>query len=267
MNFTLSIPQSPINVQSDVLFNIQELPVSNAMLSGVLLTLLVFIATYFLITKVKPSGVPSKFQVFIEMIYDGFYKFISSIAGSDEVAKQIISIIGTVFIYIGISNILLSFPIIDSITYTLGEGSVSLLRPHTADINTTFGIAATMVIWTHILSIKKINLYNHLNKYIKINNTVKQFKKGVSDGLISLIDLLLLGPLDIISEVAKSLSLSLRLLGNMLSGLIMGAMLLSTIALVLPVPLTLYGYFTGGLQALIFGALSSSYFGSALAEE
>lgn len=268
MNFDLTVQQGELNVQSNILFSIGDFPVTNSMLAGIVLTIFIIIFSIFLARNTKQSVVPSKFQILVELMYEIFLGFISSVAGSKKVGKRILSIIGTVFIYIGISNILTLFPILDSLTYELPTGEiVSLLRTHTSDINATFGIAASIVLWTQAFSIQKKNIFKHLNQYIRIGYVYNGFKKGIGDGLISLIDLLLLGPLDLISEIAKSLSLSLRLFGNMLAGLILGSIVLGALALFAPIPLILYGVFTGILQALVFGALSASYFGSALAEE
>lgn len=259
---------SEIKIQSDILFEAWEMPVTNAMLAGIMLTLFILLLVPLLIRFINTDykATPGTFQGVMEMTYEAFLDFVAKIAGSEAVAKKILPIIGTVFIYIGISNILTFLPL-DGFSYTLEDGTeVGLFRTHTSDINATFGIAAAMIIWTQVYSILKHNIFRHVNKYFRIANLVQGFRKGPLDGFLAIIDMFV-GILDIISEFAKVISLSLRLFGNMLAGLILGGLLLSLIAVFAPIPLILYGMFSGVLQALVFGALTSSYFGAALADE
>ena len=72
------------------------------------------------------------------------------------------------------------------------------------------------------------------------------------------------GVLDMVGEVAKSLSLSLRLFGNMFAGDLLMGVFFGLFALVLPAAWTVMSLFSGGIQALVFGALSASFCASAL---
>jgi F-type H+-transporting ATPase subunit a len=233
------------------------------MLSGILLSILTAlfcVAVYF---YTKPAGKPNKFQILLEDTYSMFLDFTSTIVGSKKVATKILPIIGALFIYIGFSNVLTLLPGIDSLTFTMSDGSVvPLFRTHTSDVNTTFGIAAAMIIWTQIYSIREGGLLKHFGKYFKILPIVKGFRKGFGEGFISIIEFLV-GLLDIVSEFAKSISLSLRLFGNMFAGLMLSGIILGALAVLAPIPLILFGFFSGALQALVFGALTASYFGMA----
>jgi F-type H+-transporting ATPase subunit a len=123
-----------------------------------------------------------------------------------------------------------------------------------------------VIIWTQVYSIQKFNIFGHINKYVKVTTVINGFKQGIGPGMLSIIDFLI-GLLDIVSELAKSLSLSIRLFGNMFAGELLSGIVLSAFALVAPVPLMLLALFTGFLQALVFGALTSSYFGLALSDD
>ncbi|MCA9386613.1 F0F1 ATP synthase subunit A [Candidatus Dojkabacteria bacterium] len=262
MNNLLSVDAGLPSVPSDILFNIGGFPISNSMLSGILLTILLILFCGIVVLKTKSEGTPGKFQIILETLYELFFSFIESVVGNRKVAEKIFPIIGTIFIYIGISNILTLIPGIDSLTYRVGDNIVPLFRTHTSDINTTFGIAAAMILWTQIYSIKETSILVHLNKYFKVWGVIQGFRKSVGDGFIAIIEFFV-GLLDIISEFAKSVSLSLRLFGNMFAGLMLSGIILGALAIIAPIPLILFGFFSGTLQALVFGALTASYFGSA----
>ena len=72
--------------------------------------------------------------------------------------------------------------------------------------------------------------------------------------------LLLIFLLDIVSEVAKVVSLSLRLFGNMYAGDVLAAILLGAFAAIVPVPWLAMNLLVGVLQAMVFGSLTAAYY-------
>jgi F-type H+-transporting ATPase subunit a len=250
---------SEFSIIPKVLFYIGDFPVTSTMTTGLLLNILLIVLVILFSRKLVTTGVPSRVQLALESLYSYILDLTGKITGDKAVANQIIVIIISIMLYVGLSNIFMVLPVIGSLTY---EGKL-IFETTTKDLNITLGVALTVVIWTHILSIRKFNAWNHFNKFIRINAFIDGLRKGKINIFIGFIDLFL-GLLDIISEFAKSLSLSLRLFGNMFAGEVLTALILALFAIVLPVPIILYGVFIGGLQALVFGALSASYFSSSL---
>ena len=76
---------------------------------------------------------------------------------------------------------------------------------------------------------------------------------------IALIDFFV-GVLDIIGEVAKVISLSLRLFGNMFAGQVLALILLGALAYIVPSVWLAMNLFVGVLQALVFSALVAAYY-------
>jgi len=74
----------------------------------------------------------------------------------------------------------------------------------------------------------------------------------------------ILFPLHLISELARTLALSLRLFGNMMSGHLIVALIVALVGLFVPVPLMALDLLIGFLQAYIFTILASVYVGSAI---
>jgi len=258
----LQIKTEEFSILPTIVFKLGDIPVSSSMLTGALTTLLLIL--FILICgRFKKGTNPKvgKIQSMLESFYSAGLNLVTSITGDEKIAKKILPIILSIVIYIGISNSLLILPIFSSLTY---EGSY-IFSTNTKDINATFGIAATIILWTQFASIKQFNLWNHFNKFIRIKALYAGIKKGPGGFLMAIIEFLL-GLLDIISEIAKSFSLSLRLFGNVFAGELLIALLASVLAVALPAPLLLYSLFTGTVQALVFAALTASYFGSALRE-
>ena len=74
----------------------------------------------------------------------------------------------------------------------------------------------------------------------------------------------LLVPLELLSEVSRTLALSLRLFGNMMSGHLIVALLVALAGVVVPIPLMALDLLIGLLQAYIFAVLATVYIGAAI---
>jgi len=74
-------------------------------------------------------------------------------------------------------------------------------------------------------------------------------------------------PLEIVGQVSRTVSLSIRLFGNVFSGEIIIAILFALVPLIVPLPLQGFNIFTGLLQAYIFTALASVYISTGLAAD
>ncbi len=73
-------------------------------------------------------------------------------------------------------------------------------------------------------------------------------------------------PFNIISEISRTLALTIRLFGNIMSGGLIVAVLLSIAPFVFPVIMTLLGLLTGMVQAYIFSILATVYIAAAVKE-
>jgi F-type H+-transporting ATPase subunit a len=71
-------------------------------------------------------------------------------------------------------------------------------------------------------------------------------------------------PFNIISEVSRTLALAVRLFGNMMSGAMIIAILLTITPFIFPVVMTLLGLLTGMVQAYIFFILATVYIAAAI---
>lgn len=253
--FQVKTPQP--SVQPEVLFSIGSLPVSNAMVLGVLISATLLVLFFFL--KRKYNLLPGKGQSLVEIAVESFLNLIMQITGDRKKAEQLLPLIGTILIFFGISNLITLIPGVASITYN----GTALLRTPTNDFNMTFTVALGIIILAQIMSLKTFGFFGHLGKYFKFKEVFVGFRQGIGKGLVSLIDFAV-GLLDIISELAKVLSLSLRLFGNMYAGEVLAAVLLGAFAAVIPTVWLAMNVLVGVLQAMVFGALAAAYYSQAV---
>jgi F-type H+-transporting ATPase subunit a len=89
---------------------------------------------------------------------------------------------------------------------------------------------------------------------------VAGYLKGVASPIFAL-------PLELMGQLSRTLSLTLRLFGNVLSTTMVVAVIFSLLPLIVPLPLIAFSIFTGLLQAYIFSVLSAVYIGAAVAAD
>ena len=179
----------------------------------------------------KITIIPSGAQNFFELIVSGMEEFMVDISG--EEGRWLLPLTATVFIYVAACNLI---------------GLIPGFLPPSANLNTTLSIALVVVIFTHVIGVKY-----HGAKYIK------HFLGPVwwMSPLICTIE--------IIGHVARILSLSFRLFGNMMGHEIVLAILFGLAgAFFAPLPIMALGIFVAFVQAFVFFLLSIIYFTGAL---
>lgn len=242
------------NIDPDVIFTFIGFPITNSLSLGIMITLLIAFFGIFIVNrkyKISPTGS----QAFIEIIYDGITDLIDQITDNRKISEKVIPLIGALFVFIGISNLIEIIPGLTSITY----GGIAIFRSPTTDFNTTFSLALAMVIIVQIASLKSWGIFGFLGKYFQFKQVYIGFKNGFGAGAMSLIEFLI-GLLDIISEIAKVISLSFRLFGNLYAGQVLAVIILGFMAYLLPTLWSGLGILFGVVQAIVFGALVTAYY-------
>ena len=185
----------------------------------------------------KATEVPSGFQNVVELIVEKLDGVVDGPMGKN--APRFYNYIGTVFIFILLSNI----------SGLLG------LRPPTAD----YGVTLPLGILTFVLI--------HFNqfKYQKLKDIWVDMCSPLPPWLP------IWFPINLISEIAVPVSLSLRLFANVLSGTVMMALvygLLKWFAVIWPAALHVYfDLFSGAIQTYVFCMLTMTYINNAIGSE
>ncbi len=185
----------------------------------------------------KAQEIPDSVQNVIEIVVEFLDGIVTNAMGKS--APKFRNYIGTIFIFILISNI----------------SGVFGLRPPTADYGTTFALGVMTFCIIHY------NQFKH--------NSLKSIWVDMCSPLPPWFPLWL--PINLISEIAVPISLSLRLFANVLSGTVMMALvygLLSKIALVWPSVLHIYfDLFSGAIQTYVFCMLTMTYISQQMNDE
>lgn len=181
----------------------------------------------------KAQDVPGGFQNVVELIVEMLDNMIKGVMGKS--AGKFMNYIGTIFIFILICNF----------------SGLFGLRPPTAD----YGVTLPLGLMTFVLI--------HFNKFK--HQKVSGVLKGLCDPWP------IWAPINIIGDVAVPISLSLRLFANVLSGVVMMALvygLLSMIAVAWPAVLHVYfDLFSGAIQTYVFCMLTMTYISDAIGDE
>lgn len=249
LRITREIPSK----EPDILFQVFGFPVSSSLFSILLITILFAILGYFATKRFKDR--PSFFQSVVEVLYEAIEDLIGQITQSKVITSKIFPIIATLFIYIGASNLLGLVPGLNNITY---GGKYVFITP-TADFNTTFGLALAMVILLQFVSIKDFGIFGHLGKYFQFAQVYRGFRTSLVEGGLAIVNFMI-GLLDIFSEIAKVISLSLRLFGNMYAGGILATLILGGFAYILPAAWLAMNLLSAVVQAMVFGSLVAAYY-------
>jgi len=248
------------NIGPDAIAMIGNFKIVNSTLMILLITLLLLLVYVVYVRKFKER--PSGTQSFMEILYENIASFVDQITGSRERSDAILPLIGTLFIFLGISNLVGLIPGLTSITI----GDAPLFRSPTADFNLTFTLALGAVVGIQIVSLQKNGLFKYLGQYFKVGHVVKSFKEGIGKGFTSLIDFGV-GLLDVVGELAKVVSLSLRLFGNIYAGEVLAVILVGALAWVVPAAWTAMNVLVGVIQALVFGSLVAAYYTLAVSSD
>ena len=168
----------------------------------------------------------SRWQNLMEIIVNGLRDQIREI--SRQSPGQYLPFVGTLFLFITVSNLLSVVP-----GYT----------PPTASLSTTAALAICVFVAVPIYGILKRGVAGYLKQYIRPT--------------------ILMLPFNIMGEISRTLALAVRLFGNVMSGMKIAAILLAIAPLLFPILMHALGLLTGLIQAYIFAVLAMVYIASA----
>ncbi len=219
---------------------LNQLPghVANAILISLLIVIMVLIGTR-KIRSLDPEEliVPEgKFtlQNLLESMVEGIVKLIGDTLG-ENVARDYLFVIGAGIFFILFCNL---------------SGLIPGFNPPTGNINTTAACALTVFFLTHYFGWKE-----HGPKYLK------QFVGP----FLWLAPLMI--PIEIIGHLARPMSLSLRLFGNIMGDHLVAAIFVMLAPILVPVPLAFLGLFVAFVQTFVFTLLALAYFQGAISHD
>lgn len=142
--------------------------------------------------------------------------------------QKYLGFLGTLFLFVAVSNLCAIFP---------------FYEPPTGSLSTTAALAICVFIAVPVYGIAESGLGGYLRSYLRPT--------------------ILMLPFNIIGELSRTLALAIRLFGNIMSGSMIIAILLTITPFIFPIVMSMLGLLTGLVQAYIFTILATVYIAAA----
>lgn len=192
------------------------------------LTMAIVILLAVLATR-RVNLIPGGWQNILEMAIEWLLEQMDTAMGPN--GRRLAPLIITLFLFILIAN---------------WVGLIPGLKSPTSDLNTTLGLALMMISLVHVLGVMKKGL-----------SYFKHFFEPYIPFVV----------INIIEELAKPITLSFRLFGNILAGEVLLIILGLLVPYIVPTAWLAFSVFVGVIQAFIFTMLSMSYIGNSIRDE
>ncbi len=190
------------------------------------LMLVMVVGSKILTGKLSTGLTRSRWQNVLEIIVTTILRQIEDI-GLDQPQKYL-GFLGTLFLFIGMANLCIIIP---------------GYEPPTGSLSTTAALALCVFVAVPLFGIEEQGVGNYLRSYTEPT--------------------IIMLPFNIISEISRTMALAVRLFGNIMSGSMIVAILLTITPFIFPIVMTALGLLTGMVQAYIFSVLATVYVAAA----
>ncbi len=239
---------------------IAGLPITNSIL-GTWIALALALAFVFVASR-RAQLVPAGSQNVLELVVERFRGLVSDVLdGNQKLTDRYLPLVIAVFLFVLFVNLVGLIPGFGTVGGTPTHGAhsgefVPLLRSGSSDLNLTLAIASVSFLAAQLTGIFTVGFWRYGGKFINFKTLFQRpFKLR---NILLFIPTFFLGLIELISELAKLISLSFRLFGNVYAG----EVLLVVFGFLLPVfvplsgPFYLLEVFVGLIQAFVFAMLT-----------
>jgi F-type H+-transporting ATPase subunit a len=214
------------------------IPVTNSLVMTWVVMVILFVFVFFVNRSIRL--VPGSTQTILEWGVEGAMGYMAETLEDAKLAKQFFPLLATMFFFILVGNELEFFPGVGSIGFFRPEGFAPLLRAPATDLNTTLALTVIAVLVIEISGIIAVGFWRYTGKFISFSSPLK----------------FIVGIIELISEMARLVTFSFRLFGNIFAGEVLIAIVAFFVPYVLPAPFMLFEMFVGFVQAVIFALLT-----------
>lgn len=187
---------------------------------------LIIVISWLVTRGLSVDAQASRWQTLLEVLVGGIRNQIREVSRQDP--DRYLPFIGTLFLFIAVSNLLTLFPV---------------YIPPTGSLSTTAALAICVFVAVPVYGIIDLGLLGYLKLYIQPT--------------------IFMLPFNIMGELSRTLALAVRLFGNIMSGTKILAILLAVMPFFFPILMRALGLLTGLIQAYIFAILAMVYIASA----
>jgi F-type H+-transporting ATPase subunit a len=239
-----------VAIEAEELFQIGPLSFTNSMVGALLATLVLLLAAWYVTSR--SSLVPGRMQSALELPVE---LMTGIVAGSSSRWRGYVALILGFFLMILVANWIGLLPGVGTIGITHvdeagHEAMIPIIRPASADLNFTLGLAIVAFI-----------MFVYWG--IKANGAGGYLKELLGEPLYMAP---LMFPINLISEFSRLISLSMRLFGNVFAGEVLLATMIALAPILIPAVFLGLELLFGFVQALVFALLAMTYIGTAIAE-
>jgi F-type H+-transporting ATPase subunit a len=190
------------------------------------LMLVMTVAAKLVTRKLATEGPISRWQGILEIVVTTIQKQIKEVGLQHP--EKYLAFVGTLFLFIAVANLCAILP---------------GYEPPTGSLSTTSALAISVFVAVQLFGIEEQGFGGYLKSYLKPT--------------------VIMLPFNIISELSRTFALAIRLFGNIMSGTMIVAILLTITPLIFPIFMNLLGLLTGMVQAYIFSILATVYIAAA----
>ncbi len=242
----------PISLIAEPVVYIGTFPITNALLLSFIVTVILLVLG--ILFKKKAALIPGAFQNAIEALIEQLLGLMTSVLGDEGAAQKYLPLIATIFTTVLAANWLGLFPGVGSIGFYGTSGAqasfVPLLRSPSADLNFTLALAIIAVFSVNLAGVLTLGFFKHVGKFFNFTSPIHFF----------------VGILELVSEMAKMISFSFRLFGNIFAGEVLLIIIGFLAPLIVPLPFMFLELFAGFIQAFVFAMLTLVFITIAIAE-
>jgi F-type H+-transporting ATPase subunit a len=211
-----------------ILFHVGSVPVTETMVTSTAISA-GLLGVAFALRSYALYQPQSAVSTVTRLIVRWLDSMVTGIVGRSEPKLTLLA--GSLFIFIAASNL---------------AGQLPGVRPPTASLATTSALAVIVFLAVPAFGIASQGFKGYVLEYFRPNP--------------------LLFPLHLVSELSRTLALSFRLFGNIMSGHLLVALLISLSGFLVPMPFMALDLLIGLLQAYIFAILSTVFIGAAIGQ-
>jgi len=190
------------------------------------LMLLLSIGSAIVTRKLVTDGPVTRWQSFLEIVVTGIESQIKDVGLSNP--RKYMGFLGTLFLFVATASVCTIIP---------------GYEPPTGSLSTTAALALSVFVAVPLYGIEAGGVGDYMKSYLKPT--------------------VIMLPFNIISELSRTLALAVRLFGNMMSGAMIIAILLTITPFLFPIVMSALGLLTGMVQAYILAILASVYIAAA----
>lgn len=208
-----------------IVFHFWHIALSEAVVTTWAIMAVLGLACWLLTRRLSPT--PGRLQAAAELLVEAMADQIE--ATMRVPPRPFLPLIGTIFLFLLVANLSALLPGVHA---------------PTARLETAGALSLVVFFSTHVFGIRRRGLRTYLEHYLKPTP--------------------LLLPLTLLSELTRTLSLMVRLFGNIMSHELIIAVVAMLAALLVPVPIMALGLLIGAVQAYIFAILAAVFLGAAV---